>query len=67
MLKTQQEVGVIEEFAVQDLERNWAITHPNLLSQEDCTHATLAQAADNVKAAGQPGCKLRFGLSGLGG
>ena len=34
VLKAQQEIGVIEKFAVQDLERHGAISHPNLLGEE---------------------------------
>ena len=41
ILKAQQEVGVIEKFAVQDLERHGAISHPNLLGEENRTHAAL--------------------------
>jgi hypothetical protein len=67
VLKAQQEVGVVEEFAVQDLERHGAVAHSNLLGEEDRPHAPLAQAADKAKTAGQPGGKLRFGLRGLGG
>ena len=67
VLKAQQELGVIEKLAVQDLERHGAISHPNLLGEEDRTHAARAQAADNAKTAGESGGKLRFGFRGLGG
>ena len=39
ILKAQQEVGVIQKFAVQDLERHGAIAHPNLLGEENRAHA----------------------------
>ena len=67
ILKAQQEVGVIEKLAVQDLERHGAVSHPNLLGEEDRAHAPFAQAADKAKTAGESGGKLRFGLRGLGG
>jgi hypothetical protein len=51
ILKAQQEVGVIEKFAVQNLERHRTIPHPNLLSEENRTHAALTQAADKTKTA----------------
>jgi hypothetical protein len=55
ILKAHQEVGVIEKFAIEDLERDGAITHPNLFSEKDRTHAALAQAADDAKTAGESG------------
>jgi hypothetical protein len=67
ILKAQQEVGVIEKFAVQDLERHRAVSHSNLLGEKDRTHAALAQAADKAKPARESSGKLRFGLRGLGG
>jgi len=33
ILKAQQEVGVIEKFAVQHFERHGAVSHPNLLGE----------------------------------
>jgi len=59
--------GVVEKLAVQDLERHGAISHPDLLGEEDRTHAARAQAADKAKTAGQSGGKLRLGCRGLGG
>jgi hypothetical protein len=67
ILKTLQEVRVIEKFAVQDLERHGAITHPNLLGEENRAHAPFAQTADKAKPAGQSGGKLGLGLRGWGG
>ncbi len=67
VLKAQQEVRVIEKFAVQYLERHRAISHPNLLGEENRAHAAFAQTTDNAKTAGQPRGKLRLGLRGLGG
>ena len=67
VLKAQQEVGVIEKLAVQNLERHGAVSHPDLLGEENRTHAACAQAADNAKTAGESSGKLRLGFRGLGG
>ncbi len=67
VLKAQQELGIIEKFAVQDLERHGAIAHPNLLGEENRAHAALTQAADKAKTAGESGGKLRLGFRGVGG
>jgi len=52
VLKPQQEVGIIEKLAVQDLESHVAISHSNLLREENRTHAPFAQAAQDAKVAG---------------
>ncbi len=57
----------LEKFAVQDLERHGAITHINLLGEEDCAHVLSAEAADKAEATRQPGGKLRLGLPSLTG
>ena len=41
VLKAQQEIGVVEKLAVQNLERHGAIAHPNLLGEENRAHAAL--------------------------
>ena len=41
ILKAQQEVGVIQKLAVQNLERHRAVAHRDLLGEEDRTHAAL--------------------------
>lgn len=50
----------------QKINHHGAVSHPNLLGEENSAHAPCAQAADKAKAAGQPGGKLRFGLRGWG-
>ena len=67
ILKAQQEVGVIEKFAVQDLERHGAVSHPKLLGEKDRAHAPFAQTAHKAITAGQSSGKLRLGFRGLGG
>jgi hypothetical protein len=67
ILEAQQEVGVIEEFAIQNFERHGAVSYPNLLSQENRAHAPRAQAADNAETSRQSGRKLRLGFCGPGG
>jgi len=67
VLKTQQELGVIQQLAVQDFERYRTVANRDLLGEEDCTHGARAQAADNAKSARESGGKLRFGLRGLSG
>jgi hypothetical protein len=66
-LKAQQEVGVIEKFAIQNLERYRAVANRDLLGEEDRTHGARAQAANNAKPAGELTGKLSFGFRGLGG
>jgi len=51
----------------QKINHHGAVSHPNLLGEEDRLHAALAPAADNAKAAGESGGKLRFGFRNLGG
>ena len=54
ILKTQEEVGVVQQFAAQNpLQRRRTVAHRDLLGEEDCTHAALTQAADRAKTAGQ--------------
>jgi hypothetical protein len=65
ILKAQQELGVIQHFAVQDFERHRTVADRDLLGEEDRPHA--ARAADNAKSAGELTGKLRFGFRGLSG
>jgi hypothetical protein len=52
ILKAQQELGVIKQFAAQDpLQRRRTVTHSDLLGEEDRTHAALTQAANEPEAA----------------
>jgi hypothetical protein len=67
ILKAQQEIGVIEKSAIQNLARHGAVSHPNLLSQENRTHPARAQAADNAKTTGQSAGKLHLGWRGQSG
>ena len=67
ILKAQQELGVIQQLAVQDFERYGTVANPNLLREEDRTHRARAQAADNAKSAGELTGKLRLGFRGLSG
>jgi len=67
ILKAQQEVGVIQQLAVQDFERYRTVADRGLLGEEDRTHRARAQTADNAKSTGQPRGKLRFGFRGLSG
>jgi hypothetical protein len=67
ILEAQQEIGVIEEFAIENFERHRAVPHPNLLGEKDRAHAPCAQAANKAETAGQPSGKLRLGFRGLGG
>ena len=62
ILKAQQEVGVIEKFAVQDLERHRAIAHPDLLGEEDRAHAALTQLTDQPETARKAGSKMGVDL-----
>jgi hypothetical protein len=67
ILKAQQEVGVIQQLAAEDLERYRAVADRDLLGEENRTHAARAQAADNAKTAGESSGKLRFGFRGFHG
>ena len=67
ILKTQQELGVIEKLAVQDFERYRTVANRDLLGEEDRTHAARAEPADDAKTAGELTGKLRLGLRGWGG
>jgi hypothetical protein len=67
ILKAQQELGVIQQLAVQDFERHRTVADRDLLGEEDRTHAARAQAADKAKTAAESGSKLRFGFRGLSG
>jgi hypothetical protein len=51
ILETQQEVGVIQQLAVQDFDRHRTVAHRNLLGEEDRTHAACAQAAQLLTVA----------------
>ena len=51
ILKAQQEVGVIQQLAVQDLERHRTVAHRDLLGEEDRTHAARSQLADQPETA----------------
>jgi hypothetical protein len=62
ILKTQQEVGVVEKFAIQNLERYGTISHPNLLGEENRTHAAFAQAADEPESARKTRSELGVNL-----
>jgi hypothetical protein len=67
ILKAQQELGVIQQLAVQDFERYRTVANRDLLGEEDRTHGARAQAADDAKTAGELAGKLRFGFRGLSG
>jgi len=67
ILKVPEELGIIQKFAIQHLERYRAISRPHLLGEKDRTDASFAQASDNAKTAGQSSGKLRLGFRGLGG
>jgi hypothetical protein len=64
---TQQEFGVIQQLAAQDLERHRTVANRDLLGEEDWTHAARAQAADKAKTTRESSGKLRFGFRGLRG
>ncbi len=48
--------------AVQDFERHRTVADRDLLGEEDRAHAARAQAADDVKTAGQSGGKIGVDL-----
>ena len=51
ILKTQEEVGVIQQLAAQDpLQRHLTVAHRHLLGEVDRTHAARAQLADKAEA-----------------
>ncbi len=66
VLKTLEELGVVQQLAAQDLERHGAVTNRNLLGKVNRTHPTCAQAADDTKPAEESRRKLRFGIVSLG-
>jgi hypothetical protein len=66
VLKAQQEVRVIEKLAIQNLERHQPVSHSNLLSEENRTHAALSQAADNAITARKSSGKLGICLDERG-
>jgi hypothetical protein len=43
ILKTQQEIGVIQQLAAQNLERHRTVAHGDLFGEVDRTHAALTQ------------------------
>ncbi len=67
VLEAEQELRVVEQFAVKNLERHGAIAHPHLLGEENRAHAALTEAADNAIAAGEASGNLRLGFRSLGG
>src|ERR1035438_2270153 len=48
------------QFAVQELERNGAISDTNLLGEKNRTHAAFSQLSDKAEAAGKSSSKLCF-------
>ena len=66
ILKTLEEVGVIQQLAAQNLDGHRSVAHRNLLGEKDRPHASFAQLPDNAKATGESSGKLRLGLRGLG-
>ena len=63
ILKAQQEVGVIQQLAVQDLERHRAVAHRDLLGEEDRTHAACTQSADQPETARKTRSEMGVDLS----
>jgi hypothetical protein len=51
ILKTLEEVGVIQQLAAQDLERHRTVAHRDLLGEEDRTHAARSELADQPETA----------------
>ena len=66
ILKTQQEVGVIQQLAAQDFERHRTVAHRDLLGEVDRTHAPRAQLADQPEAARKTRSEMGVDLSHSG-
>ena len=72
ILKTQQELGVIQQLAVQDLERQAPggcrgerrspLGRTPFGPTQDRAHGARAQSADNAKTAGEPGGEIGVDL-----
>jgi hypothetical protein len=66
ILKTQQEVGVIQQLAVQDFERHRTIANRDLLGEEYRTHGARAQAANQPETARKTRGEMGVDLSHSG-
>ncbi len=66
ILKTLEEIGVIQQLAAQDFERHRAVAHRDLLGGEDCTHAARAHLADEPKTGRKARSELGVNLSHSG-
>jgi hypothetical protein len=51
ILKTLEEVGVIQQLAAQNLDGHRSVAHRNLLGEVDRTHAARSQWAEQPEAA----------------
>ena len=66
ILKAQQEVGIIQQLAVQDFERHRTVAHRDLLGEEDRTHAARSQLANEPETAGKARSEMGVDLSHSG-
>jgi hypothetical protein len=66
ILKTQQEVGVIQQLTAQSFERHRTVVHRDLLGDKDRTHAARAQFPDKPETAGKTRNELGVDLSHSG-
>ena len=53
ILKARHEVGIIQQLAAQDLERDRTVAHRDLLGDVDRTHAAGSQLANKPEVAGK--------------
>ena len=66
ILKTQQEVGVIQQLAVQDFERYQTVADRDLLGEEHRTHGARSQLADKPETARKTRNEMGVDLSHSG-